>query len=74
MLAAIGIHIECKRVEAGNLYTWLEQAKRDCGVDVPIVMHRRNDKPWVAILDLEQFLTFIHKTYPAHLKGQDHGN
>lgn len=74
MLAGIGIHIECKRVESGNLYNWLEQAKKDAGSAVPIVMHRRSDKPWVAILDLEQFLSFIQTTYPLHLKGTNHGN
>lgn len=52
-------HIECKRVEAGNLYTWLEQATRDSGAKIPIVMHRRNDKKWVAILELEHLLKVI---------------
>lgn len=49
-------HIEAKRVEAGNLYSWLEQAMRDCGEKVPVVMHRRSRKGWVAILRLEDFL------------------
>lgn len=53
-------HIECKRVEAGNLYNWLEQAKRDCkGKKPPLVVHRRNGKEWVAILPLEDLLAFI---------------
>lgn len=58
-----GIHIECKRVEAGNLYNWLEQATRDAGGQkVPVVMHKRNRKDWVAILPLEDFLAlFIQK-------------
>ena len=49
-------HIEAKRVEAGNLYGWLEQAVRDAGGKVPVVMHRRSRKGWVAILRLEDFL------------------
>lgn len=54
------LHPECKRVESGNLYTWLEQAKRDGGPDkTPVVMHRRNRKEWVAILPLSDFLKLI---------------
>ena len=55
-----GYHVECKRVEAGNLYTWLAQAKRDGGKGaVPIVAHRRNRQDWVAILPLESLLALI---------------
>ena len=55
-----GFHIECKRVEAGNLYKWMEQAKRDASYDaMPVVIHRRNGKPWVAILDLDDFIHLI---------------
>ncbi len=53
------VHIECKRVEQGNLYDWLEQAKRDAGDKVPVVMHRRNRQDWVAILQLDRFLELI---------------
>lgn len=49
-------HIEVKRVEAGNLYIWLEQAIKDAGGKVPVVMHRRTRQEWVAILRLEDFL------------------
>lgn len=51
-----GIHLEVKRVEAGNLYTWLSQAQRDAGKKVPLVVHRRNKKEWVAIITLEDLL------------------
>jgi Holliday junction resolvase len=53
------IHLECKRVEAGNLYTWLEQATRDANGKVPVVAHRRNKKDWVAILPLQNLLELI---------------
>lgn len=51
-----GIHIECKRTERLDLYGALDQARRDAGDDVPVVMHRRNDCDWVAILRLDDFL------------------
>lgn len=65
MLTNAGIHIECKRVEAGNLYNWYEQASKDAGKFVPVVMHRKNDKPWMAILSLDDFLRFIHNNYTS---------
>ena len=53
-------HFECKRVEKGNLYDWLEQAINDAGIEkVPVVAHRKNKQEWVAILRLEDFLTII---------------
>lgn len=56
----LGVHIECKRVEAGNLYTWLEQAIRDAAPGkMPVVMHRRNRQEWVAVLRLEDFLKLV---------------
>lgn len=52
-----GIHIECKRTERLDLYGALDQARRDSAPgDVPVVMHRRNECDWVAILRLEDFL------------------
>ena len=56
-----GFHIEAKRVEAGSLYAWLDQAIRDsAGTDlVPLVCHRRNRREWVAILTLADFLEII---------------
>ena len=55
-----GFHLEAKRVEAGNLYDWLAQATRDAGLDaVPVVVHRRNGRRSVAILDFESFLSLV---------------
>lgn len=52
-----GYHIECKRVEAGNLYNWLQQAVNDAGKGkVPLVVHRKSRKEWVAILRLDDLL------------------
>ena len=46
------IHLEVKRTERGNPYLWIEQAVRDCGGKIPLVLHRRNGKPWLAIVRL----------------------
>ena len=62
------VHIEVKRVEAGNLYGWLEQACTDADLcKVPVVAHRKNGKQWVAILDLRDFINIMEK---AHAKSE----
>jgi len=62
-------HLECKRVEAGNPYRWLSQATADAGPEqTPLVCHRRNGQPWLAILRLDDFLTLhalAHGTAPS---------
>ncbi len=48
-----GVHWECKRAEESRLYAALQQAKLDAGESVPVVAHRRNGKPWVACVYLD---------------------
>lgn len=47
------IHLEAKRVERGNPYDWMDQAVRDAGGKIPLVLHRRNNRPWLAIVRLD---------------------
>lgn len=47
-----GVHVEVKRTERGNPYSWLEQAARDAGSKVPVVLHRRNHQDWILIVRL----------------------
>ena len=52
-----GVHIECKRTEALRLYDAMEQAARDAnGKALPVVMHRRNHSPWLAIMRLDDWI------------------
>lgn len=52
-----GLHIEVKRVERLNIEEAMSQARRDAkNGDIPVVFHRRNNKPWLATLSLENFL------------------
>jgi hypothetical protein len=48
-----GVHIEVKRCESLRLYPAIEQAAADAGGNVPVVLHRANQKPWVAIVRLD---------------------
>ncbi len=53
------LHIEVKRCERLAVYAALEQAKEDANGKVPLVMHRRNGKPWIVITYLEDSTNFI---------------
>ena len=53
-----GIHQEVKRVEKLRLWESFEQSKRDADDgEIPIVVHRANRRPWIVIMDAEDFLS-----------------
>ena len=45
-----GTHFEVKRVEALQLYPAMQQATDDAGANVPVVLHRKNNKPWLVVV------------------------
>ena len=48
------VQFEVKRVEHLRLYAALDQAAHDAGPDnLPVVLHRTNGQPWVAIVRLK---------------------
>lgn len=54
-----GIHIEVKRVERLNVGEAMEQATRDAERfhdGAPAVFHRRNRKPWLVTMRIEDWL------------------
>lgn len=59
VVSNLPFHIEVKRVEALNLYGAVEQAKRDAGESRYLVLHRKNNKEWLAVLDAEVFLELV---------------
>jgi hypothetical protein len=48
-----GVHFEVKRCEALSLYAAMTQAEGDAAGSVPVVLHRKNNRPWVAIVKLD---------------------
>ena len=57
-----GVHIECKRSETLRLYDAVDQAIRDAnGKALPVVMHRKNNHPWVAIMPLDAWVELYDK-------------
>ena len=56
----LGVHLEAKRCEQLSLYPALDQAREERGPhEVPVVLHRRNRKKWVAILELDDLPKLI---------------
>lgn len=69
-----GFHVEVKRVEALNLGAALTQSIRDAAVDkTPLVVHRRNNQPWVVTLRLDDFLDILEIEYAAGDIGSTDG-
>ena len=61
-IGGVPFHVEVKRTERFRLYDALDQAQRDAnGHRIPLVAHRQNRKPWVVVMDAEDFLRIIHK-------------
>ena len=57
-----GIHVESKRVQALNIHNAVDQAVRDSnGKKVPAVFHRKNHKPWLVTVRLDDLEVFIAK-------------
>lgn len=58
------IHIECKRVEKLNIYTAMEQSKRDAKDDeYPTVMHRKNCKEWLVTMPLNDWMQMYQEVW-----------
>lgn len=49
-------HLEVKHVEKLNIWDAVSQATRDCGDKTPVVVHRKNNRPWIAVLFLNDFI------------------
>lgn len=56
------VSIEVKRVERLQLYDALAQAEADSGEgEIPLVMHKKNNCPWVAILTMDDLFNLLAK-------------
>lgn len=55
-----GFHIEVKRCEKSGMYDWLAQATADAKPgEKPIVLHRKNNKDWLVVMDAREFLAML---------------
>ena len=57
------LHIEVKRVERLDIFKAMEQSRNDARInEIPVVMHRKNHKPWLVTMDIADFIK-IWKVY-----------
>lgn len=55
------VHIECKHNERLNIHDAMAQADRDCADgDTPMVFHKKNNKPWLVTMHLEDWASREH--------------
>ncbi len=62
-----GVHIEVKRVERLNVPEAMEQSIRDSERmqdGMPALFHRRNRKPWLVTMRLEDWLRLYRSSEP----------
>lgn len=45
-----GVHVEVKRKETFSPEKSLAKAEEDAGDKWPVVLHRKNNKPWIAVV------------------------
>ncbi len=58
-----GIHLEDKRTERLELWKAINQAATECGENIPMVLHKPNDRPWIAIVELDRLPALVTKLY-----------
>lgn len=55
-----GFHLEVKRVEKLNINMAMAQSINDAKPDeIPVVVHRKNRKPWLVTMRLEEWIGMI---------------
>lgn len=58
------VHLEIKRCETLSLYTAMKQAERDAKDGfMPVVAHRRNNLPWLMIMNVDDFFKMYNEYY-----------
>lgn len=64
------VHFEVKRSETFRIYDALNQAIADAGEDVPVVLHKQNRQPWVAIVRLDDLPQLAVQLYLTLAQNQ----
>jgi hypothetical protein len=65
-----GVHFEVKRNEALRLYPSLDQAIADAGENIPVVLHRASQQPWVVIVRLDDLPKLAVQLYLTMAQNQ----
>ncbi len=68
--AIVRVHFEVKRAETLRLYDALNQAIADAGENIPVVLHKQNRQPWVAIVPLDDLPRLAVQLYLTLAQNQ----
>ncbi|MBS0208862.1 MAG: hypothetical protein JSS27_07910 [Planctomycetes bacterium] len=64
------VHFEVKRAEAFRLYPALNQAIHDADQAIPVVLHKQNQQPWVAVVRLDDLPQLAVELYLTLAQNQ----
>jgi hypothetical protein len=64
------VHFEVKRAETVRLYDALNQAIADAGANIPVVLHKQNRHPWIAITRLDDLPQLAVQLYLTLAQNQ----
>ena len=67
-----GVHFEVKRRESLRLGDAVEQAVADAGTHVPVVLHKSNRRPWLAIVRLDDLPRLVETLSPSLSQANNH--
>lgn len=56
---AFGYHFEVKRRETYSLDSWIKQCEDDAGVREPVVVFRKSNQPWRAVISFERLSALL---------------
>lgn len=68
------VHWEVKRTEALSLYSALDQAVNDAGSRIPLIAHRRNNRPWLVVLRADDLLPLARALLTVAADGPGSGS
>lgn len=54
-----GVHLEIKRVERFSIRQTWKQASTEAGTDLPVILTRWNQGPWLAVVEADELLTLL---------------
>jgi len=61
VISELPYHWEVKRTEHLRLYDAVDQASRDAKGKPWVIAHRRNDWPWIVVMEAETFFKLLHE-------------
>ena len=59
----VGVHFEVKRAETFRVYAAMDQAIADAGENIPVILHRMNNRPWVVVVRLDDLPKLAVQVY-----------